>query len=107
MPVGVTLSNVQIQRVTRRISSGDNGASTNPPLTSDEIKAGGRLEDFWLATASGSDGHGYQWTFALGTTIPQAKTSVIAWFAAGKPSTGLVAPMLTATDNPPPTSWSV
>lgn len=59
----VKLGNVIVDRITRRISSGDNGAPTVPPLTAEEIKLGGRLEDFVLVTASGDDGHVYQWTF--------------------------------------------
>jgi hypothetical protein len=100
----VILSNVNLARVTRRISSGDNGAPMNPPLTAAEIQAGGRLDDFWVASANGDDDHAYQWTFSVGTTKAQAKASVKAWFVAGKPTT-MTAPMLSAIDTSPAESW--
>ena len=93
-------------RIQRRISSGDNDAALNPPLTANEIIAGGRKEDFWLVTAAGDDGYEYQWTFEAGTTKAQAKTSVKAWFTAGKPSM-VTAPMLTAIVIAPPETWDV
>lgn len=100
----VVLSNIDLTRVQRLISSGDNGAPMVPPLTAAEIQAGGRAQDFWLVTCRGDDGHQYQWTFAVGTTKAQAKASVKAWFVGGKPST-MTAPMLTADDTPPPETW--
>jgi hypothetical protein len=99
----VKLSNIAIDRVIRRISSGDNGAPMVPPLTTEEISLGGRLEDFWLVSASGDDGHSYQWTYPPGTTKAQVKTSVQTWFTQGK--TAVFAPMLTAVDTPPAEEW--
>jgi hypothetical protein len=75
----------------------------NPPLTADEISLGGRLDDFWLVSASGDDSHSYQWTFPPGTTKAQAKTSAQQWFVNGKGD--VVAPMLTAVDTPPAEQW--
>jgi hypothetical protein len=99
----VKLSNTRIDRVIRRVSSGDNGGPMNPPLTAAEIALGGRLEDFFLVVATGDDGHSYRWAFSAGTTRAQAQASVKQWFVGGK--TAIVAPMLTAVDNPPPEQW--
>jgi hypothetical protein len=97
------LSNIRIDRIVRRTSSGDNDAPMNPPLTADEISLGGRLDNFCLVLASGDDGHSYQWTFPPGTTKAQAQASVKQWFVGGKAA--IVAPMLTATDTPPAEQW--
>jgi hypothetical protein len=99
----VVLSDVNLVRVTRRISSGDAGTPCNPPLTQDEIRLGGRLEDFWLLTARGDDNYGYSWTFPIGTTKPQAKAAVIQWFKNGKGAP--ISPMTRATEHPPPEEW--
>jgi hypothetical protein len=100
----VVLSNVSLNRVTRRISSGDAGAPLDPPLTADEIEAGGRAEDFLSVSATGDDEHQYQWTFQSNTTKSQIQDLIKAWFTAGKPST-VTSPMLSAIDTPPPETW--
>ena len=102
----VTLSNVNITPVSSRISSGDEGAPLDPPLTAAEIQAGGRPVQFMLVTATGDDGHNYQWIFTYGTSQADIQTSVTNWFSAGKPST-LTSPMLTAVDISPSPTWSV
>ena len=44
----VKLSNIRIDRVIRRVSSGDNGGSHESAINGSRDRLGGRLEDFFL-----------------------------------------------------------
>ncbi len=94
-----------METISRRISSGDAGAPLNPPLTAEEVALGGRLDEFVLITADGDDGHGYEWSFVLGTSLADAQGAIRAWLQAGKPPPS--SPMLRVMDKSPPPSWVI
>lgn len=101
----VKLNGLRIERVIRRISSGDEGTPLEPPLTDQEKDLGGRLEDFLLVVAEGDDEYRYQWTFPPNTNKQTLKTSIQDWFKKGKGA--VVAPMITAVSIKRAEEWDV